>query len=62
MEFTNEVTLDAEVYCFEDVDRIAEAHAWIAVNGSDTARFRSAFPDARPVSTHPYGSGSQRGD
>jgi hypothetical protein len=62
MEFTNEVALDAEVYCFEDVDRTAEARAWIAANGCDTARFRSAFPDARPVSTHPYGSGAQRGD
>ena len=60
MEFTNEITLDGEVYCFEDFGRVAEAHAWIDANGSDTAQFRNAFPDARPVSTHPYGSGGQR--
>lgn len=60
MEFTNEITLDGEVYCFEEFDRVAEAHAWIDANGCDTTRFRNAFPDARPVSTHPYGSGVQR--
>ncbi|GEM_PF-1208242 len=60
MELTNEVTLDGDVYCFEDAERVAEARAWIDANGKDTARFRNAFPDARPVSTHPYGSGSQR--
>ncbi len=60
MEFTNEVVLAGEVYCFEAFDRVAEARAWIHANGSDTARFRNAFPDARPVSTHPYGSGGQR--
>ena len=60
MEMTNEVTLDGDVYCFEDAKRFAEARAWIDANGCDTARFRSAFPDARPVSTHPYGSGTPR--
>ena len=62
MEFTNEVTLDGDVFCFEDVDRVAEALAWIAAHGSDIARFRNAFPDAHPVSTHPYGSGNPRGN
>ncbi len=61
MEMTNEVTLDGDVYCFEDGERFAQALAWIGANGSDTARFRSVFPDARPVSTHPYGSGTPRG-
>lgn len=62
MEMTNEVTLDGDVYCFEDAERFAEARAWIDANGCDTARFRSVFPDARPVSTHPYGSGTPRGN
>ena len=62
MEFTNEIALDGEVYCFEDYERVAEARAWIDANGSDTVRFRNVFPDARPVSTHPYGSGSPRGN
>jgi hypothetical protein len=59
MELTNEITLNADVYCFEDVERVAEARAWINANGSDTTRFRNVFPDAHPVSTHPYGSGRQ---
>lgn len=25
MELTNEVTLDGDVYCFEDAERVAEA-------------------------------------
>lgn len=62
MEMTNEVTLNGEVYCFEDVRRFTEARVWIEANGQDTVQFRSAFPDARPVSTHPYGSGTPRGD
>jgi hypothetical protein len=62
MELTNEVALGDDVYCFENVQRVAEARAWIDANGCDTTRFRSAFPDARPVSTHPYGSGSQHSD
>ncbi len=62
MELTNEVALDGDVYCFEDVERVAEARRWIATHGGDVARFRTAFPDARPVSTHPYGSGRPRGD
>lgn len=61
MKMTNEVALDGDVYCFEDTERFAEARAWIAANGDDTARFRTVFPDARPVSTHPYGSGILRG-
>lgn len=60
MEMTNELTIDGDVYCFEDGERLAKARAWIVANGSDTAHFRNAFPDAMPVSTHPYGSGSQR--
>lgn len=60
MELTNEVTLDGDVYCFEDAERVTEARAWIDANGEDSTRFRNAFPDARPVSTHPYGSGGQR--
>lgn len=60
MEMTNEVALDGDVYCFEDAKRFAEARAWIDANGCDTAQFRSVFPDARPVSTHPYGSGTPR--
>ncbi len=62
MEFTNEVAFGDDVYCFESVERVVEARAWIDANGGDTLRFRSVFPDARPVSTHPYGSGSQRGN
>lgn len=62
MEMTNEVTLDGEVYCFEDVERFTEARSWIDANGCDAIRFRSVFPDARPVSTHPFGSGSSRKD
>lgn len=62
MELTNEVTLGEDVYCFESVQRVAAARAWIDANGDDTTRFRRAFPDARRVSTHPYGSGGQRGD
>jgi len=60
MKMTNEVTLDGDVYCFEDAERFTEARAWIDTNGCDIARFRSIFPDARPVSTHPYGSGIPR--
>lgn len=60
MEFTNEITLDGVVYCFEEFERVAKALTWIDANGCDTTRFRNAFPDARPVSTHPYGSGGQR--
>ncbi|MBQ5961929.1 MULTISPECIES: hypothetical protein [unclassified Massilia] len=62
MELTNEVTLNGGVYCFEELGRVAEARAWIDAGGSDIAQFRNLFPDARPVITHPYGSGSQRGD
>lgn len=62
MKMPNEVTLNGEVYCFEDAERFTEARAWIDANGCNMPRFRSVFPDARPVSTHPYGSGSQRGD
>jgi len=60
MEFTNEVTLGDDVYCFEIAERVTEARAWIAANGADAVLFRRAFPDARPVSTHPYGSGGAR--
>lgn len=60
MELTNEVALGDDVYCFEDAERVAEARAWIDANGGDATRFRRAFPDARPVSTHPYGSGGPR--
>jgi len=62
MELTNEVMLDGVMYCFEEFDQVARAHAWIAAHGRDTSQFRTAFPDARPVSTHPYGSASQHGD
>ncbi|MGG7604024.1 hypothetical protein [Massilia sp. BKSP1R2A-1] len=60
MKMTNEVTLGADVFCFEDAGRFAEACAWIEEHGCDTARFRDAFPEARAVSTHPYGSGNPR--
>lgn len=62
MKLTNEVALGGDIYCFEDVVRVAEARAWIDANCGDITRFRSEFPDARPVSTHPYGSGGQRGE
>jgi hypothetical protein len=60
MELTNEVMLNEIVYCFENVERVAEAKAWIEANADDTAGFREAFPDASPVSTHPLGSGGIR--
>lgn len=60
MELTNEVMLNEVVYCFESVDRVGQAKAWIEANAQDTAGFRDAFPDARPVSTHPLGSGGGR--
>ncbi|MCA1855209.1 hypothetical protein LE190_04630 [Massilia oculi] len=60
MELTNEVTLGDDVYCFENAERVAEARAWIGANGGDATLFRHTFPDARPVSTHPYGSGRPR--
>ena len=62
MEFLNEIMLDGVVYCFEESDQVAKAHAWIAANARDTKQFRNVFPDARPVSTHPYGSARQPGD
>jgi hypothetical protein len=60
MELTNEVLLNGTVYCFENVERVADAKAWIAANADDAAGFREAFPDARPVSTHPLGSSGSR--
>ncbi|MFC4930745.1 hypothetical protein [Massilia sp. GCM10023247] len=56
MEFVNEIMLDGVMYCFEEFDQVAKAHAWIDAHRQDTRQFRSAFPDARPVSTNPYGA------
>ena len=61
MEFTNELMLDGVTYCFEDHDQVVKAHAWIDAHTQDTKQFRRVFPDARPVSTCPYGSARQPG-
>lgn len=56
MEMANEILLNTTVYCFENAERVAQAKAWIETHPGDAARFRVAFPDARPVSTRPLGS------
>ena len=56
MDFVNEITLDGVVYCFEEFEQVAKAHAWINANKWNTKQFRNVFPDARPVNAHPYGS------